>query len=318
MKHWFNIIVISFFSFPHFAQNIVPNPGFETFTVCNILNLDVANWKSYGGTPDYYHACANVPQPWWGVPSNDPGYQNAYEGNGYGGLALYCQALGGQNEYYGVQLTQTLSIGTKYFVSVYISRADSNWGGDMCQSNNFGFLFLKKSYSLSSPYISNNFAHVNHSSVVYDSTGWVKIAGSFIADSNYTHLAIGNFYDNSSTVAIDCFYNSSIAYYYVDKVCVSNDSLTCNDQTATGLSSNNKADFLSLHPNPANNVLFIDHLKKKGVDKLKIWDIYGHLVMEETNLEGTEFNVSSLLPGIYFLEIISGREFFRNKFVIER
>lgn len=317
MRGWFNILLF-FFSFYYHAQNIVPNPSFETYTVCNWMSVDVANWTSYGGTPDYFNACANVPQPWYGVPANDPGFQNAYDGNAYGGLALYCQAFGGQNEYYGIQLTQTLSIGTKYFMTAYISRADSNWGGDMCQSNNFGFLFLKKSYSLSNPYISNNFAHVNHPAVVYDSIGWVKISGSFVADSNYTHLAIGNFYDNSNTNAVDCFMLSSVAYYYVDKVCVSIDSTECNAQTVTGIYNSNDKEAFSLYPNPAIGKLFIKYKAKKEVDELKITDIYGRTVMVQSAHKQKEVDVSELPSGVYFVEILSGAEVFRSKFLVER
>jgi len=89
-----------------------------------------------------------------------------------------------------------------------------------------------------------------------DTINWTKIFGSFVADSAYNYIMIGNFFDDVSTTVFNQGIGPS-AYYYVDEVCVSTDSLfamnyvtSMTANSITELISNEAFDF---YPNPADN-----------------------------------------------------------------
>jgi hypothetical protein len=306
----YSIIFLCFLNIAFFSQtNLVPNPSFETYTACPTSIGEIpTNWVSYGGSPDYYNSCANsTSSPPVGVPSNWIGYQSAFDGNGYIGIATYYSAS--QREYIGAALTQTLSIGTKYFISAYISRQDTSNGsvGSACSANNFGFKFSKTAFSYTNPTPVNNFSHIYSTSIIYDTLNWRKISGSFIADSSYKYVAVGNFFDNSNTNTANCIYPFSIAYYYVDKICVSTDSMLCN--ISIGINGNNATENIKIYPNPVEDYLFFKNLNQ--FSDFKLYDVMGNEV--EFGLMKDKLDLSNLVPGIYFLSCKRNREIYKCK-----
>src|SRR5256885_2043368 len=75
-----------------YAQNLVPNPGFETYGACPTTDgqIDLAiGWIDPTGTgPDYYNSCADISSG-YSVPSNNAGTMAAHAGNAYGGFFTY-------------------------------------------------------------------------------------------------------------------------------------------------------------------------------------------------------------------------------------
>ena len=78
-----------------YAQNLVPNPSFESNTACptalgEVGNGLVNNWSSLstacGSNADYFNACAGV---FVGVPNNNYGSQLANTGDAYAGVNQY-------------------------------------------------------------------------------------------------------------------------------------------------------------------------------------------------------------------------------------
>lgn len=308
----FIVISPTFYS----QTNFVPNPSFETYSTCpNSIGIIPSNWFNFGGSPDYYNSCANfTSSPSVGVPSNWIGYQSAYDGNGYIGISTYYS--GSQREYIASSLSQTLNIGTKYFVSAYISRQDTSNGsvGNACSASNFGFKFSTVAFSYSTPIIPSNFAHVYSSTIINDTLGWTKISGSFIADSSYLYLSIGNFFDNSNTNTNNCIYPSSIAYYYVDKVCVSTDSTLCNTSTSSqDLKFQNN---ISIYPNPTINNFTVQippHFKNC---RLQLFDVVGNEVLSSSLLnEKNTFDISSLQCGVFYLKINYQNQYYNYKLI---
>lgn len=221
---YLTIILLTLSSQALQAQNLVPNPSFEDTLQCptnnqaNNPNLCVG-WSMYGGTPDYFNECATGD---YGVPSNKFGSQAAYNGKAYTGLITYANGdPSNYREFIGTRLSQPLSVGTKYYVSAFINRSDTT----SCASNNFGFRFSMIPYSFSNPTPVNNFSHVRSNAIITDSVNWTRISGSFIADNAYSYLAIGNFYTNSNTSSFNCSPFNPFAYYYIDQVSVTTDSL---------------------------------------------------------------------------------------------
>ncbi|MFH2143484.1 MAG: T9SS type A sorting domain-containing protein [Bacteroidota bacterium] len=209
-----------------YAQNLVPNPSFEEYSVCpdNGSQLERAvDWFVYYISPDYYNRCANFSSG-FSIPENWTGHQCANIGNGYIGIYTYISHPNTLfREIIFSELNDTLTIGTKYFISFRAVLSDLS----ICSNNNIGILFTTSNDS--TQYLLNNFSHINSVSIISDKNNWVTISDSFIADSAYKYIFIGNFFDNLSTDTILYSGLYCYSYYYIDDVCVSEDSLTCID-----------------------------------------------------------------------------------------
>ncbi|MBK7886086.1 MAG: hypothetical protein IPJ86_01900 [Bacteroidetes bacterium] len=197
------LLIVLYCSSPAWGQvNLVPNPSFEDTVVCPqfLDQMDAClGWSSYRNSPDYYNACSPVS----GIttPNTSFGFQYANSGLAYVGVATYRKnnSPTGNNyrEYIGSELTTQLQIGTKYYFSFFTVSAEKNPIGFF--SNNIGLRFFTNFYSLLNPAPLDNFAHIKLDSLLTDTVNWLKISGSFIADSNYNYISVGNFYDSQQT-----------------------------------------------------------------------------------------------------------------------
>jgi hypothetical protein len=178
-----------------------------------------------------------------------------FQANGYSGIFTYRFGSLNDREIMGVQLQTPLIIEKKYYFSCYISRAAGN--STRGATNNFGFKFSTIPYDASNNIAIDNFSHYRDTTIIEDSIGWTKISGAFIADSAYQYLALGNFYDDINTDTIDMApigQPVNYAYYYVDLVCVTEDSANCNP--INFLNDFNQQE-ISIFPNPfSDNIKF--------------------------------------------------------------
>jgi hypothetical protein len=293
----------------HTQQNLVPNPSFEDTLACPQGPGDVVystGWMNSGFTPDYYHSCANINYPSVGTPQNWVGYQAPFHGNSYMGIITW--DLGTQREFIGIELTTPLASGMRYFVSAYIARADSvDVSPYTCSCNKFGFRFSNTRYEFDTAgtYVpADNYSHVSSDSIITNTTEWTKISGSFVADSTYRYLYIGNSYDNSNTDTLLCSYSGlAAAYYYVDAVCVSTDSLYCVNYW-TGTEDISYLNEIAIYPNPVHDILTICGISK-AIDYSLI-SISGQILLKgklENNI--SQINISSIALGAYILNIES-------------
>lgn len=142
---------------------------------------------------------------------------------GYCGFYTYSAADTLMREFIGAELVSPLDSGQKYYISFKVSQAELV----NCSSNKIGVLFTT---SITNPFpVHKNFAHFYTDSIITDTSSWSLLSGSFLADSSYRYIIIGNFFNNTST---DTIMHGSFGcgpYYYIDDICVSIDSLTCVD-----------------------------------------------------------------------------------------
>ena len=216
------------------AQNLVPNPSFETYINCpqgpSTFGTDVPPWSTPDtATPDYYNVCA-VPIPMvpsMDVPSNIQGYQNARTGFGYAGIISADNTIPAfpddWREYLQVQLTSPLVAGTQYCIEFYWSLADvspyyveeigvylSNTQINLLQSNALPF----------TPQVEQTGTPLN------DTTNWVAFQQNYTAVGGESFITIGNFHNPSSTTtgstgtACNIAAGGCFAYYYIDDVSV--------------------------------------------------------------------------------------------------
>ncbi len=296
-------------------SNLVPNPSFEDTISCPGLsgpNIIYANhWAAYKGTPDYLHPCANSGpiypngQPVYGVPNNIGGYQIAKHGSAYAGLYTWCCSVGlNQREFMGTILNSYLTIGTKYYFSCYISNGDSVESNSA--TNNFGMTLSTIPYNGTPGFtmVINNFSHVKVDTIMDDKINWVRLSGSIVADSAYRFLALGNFYNDANTLISNVSASVPLAYYYVDAVCLTTDSLY--DLTWTAVDEIQKVNEVKLFPNPADNYFNIDN--DFGAEYISISDLSGRILKKITISMGRNKVVTDEFEnGIYLITFDKGQ-----------
>ena len=301
-----------------FAQNIVPNPGFELYSNCPDAFSpfsDVTGWDSYRETPNYFNSCATAGS-WGSVPSNSFGYQPS-NGNAYVGVGSH----GSQGadtvfrEYIGRQLSTMLNIGQKYYVSFKVSLADKN--SIYCATNNLGVVFSTIPYSSLNPAPIRNSAHVYTNTIITDTANWTTISGSVIADSVYNYIIIGNFFDNqhSSIMTLNSTTTTCFAYYFVDDICVSTDSITC--MGTIGINEQQPLKQLSIFPNPANSNFTIQ-LPIQQTFTLSVTDITGRNVYTNKNATGNiTVDANGFSSVVYFVKARNERTVLSGKLIKE-
>lgn len=307
MKNNFLISAFLLFTFTNIcSQNLIINSSFEDIISCPSPPAQIqhsVNWYAYRHTPDYFNSCLSDPNG-FSVPTNAFGYQLAATGNAYGGFFSYGTNAGDTiyREYIGGQLSTMLNIGQKYFISFKINLTDNREGA----ANNLGILFSTIPYSYSNPSPIKNFAHVYTTEIVTDTANWTTISGSIIADSAYQYIIIGNFFDNQLTSYIQLDNNTPIhsSYYFVDDICVSTDSMICNESTSIKEQSTVPVQ-LKISPNPSKETFNIE-LPKQQNFSLLVYDITGRKVYEKKNATGNiKVDCSGFNSGIYFVQAVN-------------
>ena len=299
MKYLILLILLFNFCSPTQAQiNLVPNPSFEDTVVCPTLlgQINAAvGWSTYRNSPDYYNGC-NITNAIT-VPNANFGYQMSNSGVAYSGVITYYKynSPSGNNyrEYIGSALSIPLLIGTKYYFSFYAVLAERYTG---FASNNLGLRLFTNSYSLSNPAPLDNFSHLKFDSILIDSINWHKVSGSFIADSNYQYVCIGNFYDYLHTDTLIATPFTNIAYYFIDDVCVTTDSLY--NETWTWIHDIQQGE-ISVWPNPIQD--YFQYKSREKINTIEVYDSRGKLIKSEqvNSMEG-RISLGVLSEGIYF------------------
>ncbi len=316
----FSIALLTIF-IPTQAQNLVPNPSFEDTIYCPYIGEmnAIRDWSSYSASPDYFNICADFQ---YGVPLNSFGYQEPAEGNAYCGIFTYNNYLYPPNpdtlfrEMIGAELVVPLTINKKYYVSLKASLSSL----DFCASNNIGVLFSTVPHidleQVASTWEIQNFAHINYQIIITNTTSWTTISGSFIADSAYRYIIIGNFFNNYNTEVLTFGQDTNcLPYYYIDDICVSEDSLLCDMSTKT---ENEIQNYVSIYPNPASNILFIENKSSKEINYI-IYNSYGEKEKYGiSSIANIEIDLSTLSSGIYYIQCILNKKSITKKILIIR
>lgn len=208
-----------------FAQNIVPNPGFERFANPPIgwsykgayFGQVMKYWFSATtSSPDVYGPGVKVPRDWADKGFGD---QKPHGGSGMAGLTLYGCTNGKPHcrEYIEIQLAEPLVTGQTYLVEFWTTHLKRS-----LQINNLGAHFTEKRIERKAEEFLEVSAQFSAKDIVEAPDGkWVKVSGTFQADKEYEYLVLGNFSDDAHTeikqYRKDCF---NYAYYYIDDVLV--------------------------------------------------------------------------------------------------
>jgi len=265
-------------------------------------------WSKYSAaisTPDYYNAC--VPSNGWGdVPKTAYHYQPDHRNcNAYMALVTWYFNTVNYREQIGIQLTQPLTIGQKYFVSFYTVMVGATDGIEYYESpsNNIGLRLTTLSYNGVNPAPIDNFAHIRSVAVISDTVNWTRISSSIVADSAYNYVMLGSFYDdnNTDTTTLNCgtCFNW-YSYYLIDDVCVSTDSILCNGGTdtipcTTSIRELNTNQRINVYPNPTTGKFTV----QGATGEIEVYDLFGRKVLATKE---TEIDMSTFSRGIYFIK----------------
>jgi hypothetical protein len=289
------IYIVLVLAFKLNAQvNLVMNPSFETQTLCPSNtggDVDKAiGWDTCRGTADYFHSCGtNVFSQ---VPKYEFGYQVPFNGIAYTGLLTFNQSFNSEREIIIGQLVSPMTVGQKYYITFKVSRADHiNMG---YSTNKIGVKFTKVKQS----YVQiNNVAHYYSNNVITDTLNWTKISGNFISDSIYQYIMLGNFFDDINTTKINDGIGS-YAYYYIDDVCLSTDSIFCASLNEVGIQEiKNSVENLIFYPNPANEKITV-----RTSGEFRIYSPMGYSILLESAESKNEIDTSKLPSGLYFIK----------------
>ena len=208
------------------AQNLVPNPSFETVNPCPAFLAQLnyaAPWTYPGahtGTSDLFNSCAgactvNTPDNFFGVAS-------PYHGSGYAGIIIY-QANANSREYLQAPLNSPLVANGIYCLSFRVLRSSRS----SLSSNNIGAHFSNSAIGAAGIGVLSGFVpQVEETSVIRDSATWTMISGQYTATGGESYITIGNFRSNAATttqasgIPVHPCNAGSLAYtyYYIDSI----------------------------------------------------------------------------------------------------
>lgn len=204
-------------------ENIVPNPGFESYSGTPIgwfykgkHFTDVMKyWDSAtAASPDVFGPKVRVPSHW---AVKGFGKQSPHLGKSMAGITAYGCEEGKPHcrEYIQIQLKEPLIIGQGYYAEFYVSHLPRS-----IQINNLGIHFAKEKIKINTDKLIDYKPQINSQEILSaPEHKWVKVSGSFVANTEAEYLLIGNFYSDSLTARRAPFSNClNYAYYYVDDV----------------------------------------------------------------------------------------------------
>lgn len=223
MRYFSIIISLVLFTIAK-AQNLVPNPSFETYSICpnNYGQINNStNWLAVISSPDYFNACttnSNI-----SVPKNfyNTNYQVAKSGNAYSGIIAVGFFGSNQRENLGISLLSQLISNNYYLVKFYLANSQ-------CYSvanNNIGLNFssiLTTTVSAGSTVNIPMHIYKFGNPVIKDTLNWTEIMGIYKANGTEQYITIGNFKDDGNT-KIDSTHYGMIgngSYYFIDDVSV--------------------------------------------------------------------------------------------------
>ncbi|MEM6263233.1 MAG: T9SS type A sorting domain-containing protein [Bacteroidota bacterium] len=225
------------FVFPLWSQpNLVPNPGFETYSICPSTSCQwslVSNWNNVNGTtgcnngnsgtPDYFHTCGTG---FFRFPETLNARVNPLGGSGAMGLGTWLSFSNNFREYISVQLSSPLQIGKTYVLSFSYTNGIAGTGA-------YGGFGTRLGAHFSNGALTQNGKQPIQLTPTYESPGllfsttWQTISFTFTATANHTHITLGNFRNDNNTVRqqFRTPSGSGYAYYYFDDISVTEASV---------------------------------------------------------------------------------------------
>lgn len=138
--------------------------------------------------------------------------------------------------------------------------------------------------------------------IVDDKTNWTEIKGSFITDSDYQFLLLGNYFEDQNTLTFNCVTHS---YYFFDSICLSPDPMFCEqlfNSNAPEMAENQN--YFSIFPNPTLGIITISTHSNFIASEIILIDITGRNIFQQKLITNTSrIDINSIPSGLYFYEV---------------
>ncbi|MGD1845563.1 MAG: OmpA family protein [Salibacteraceae bacterium] len=200
-----------------FAQNLVPNAGFEYYYQCpndhDQLSRAIGWYKTNLATPDFFHECNTSNQSFY-IPKNVFGVKETFSGEGYAGMVCRRDF----REYLMVRLKSPLEKGQEYYAYMHVSLSSAS----EITTDELGMFFSTR------PIFSEDFKPItrvkpqirNPKGRYIQQDQWYKIEGQFVANGGERYLILGNFQYSYATQKVSSTTDGVTAspYFYIDNV----------------------------------------------------------------------------------------------------
>jgi hypothetical protein len=143
---------------------------------------------------------------------------------------------------------------------------------------------------------------------------WIFTNETIVSCAGIAPCGYSDFYDSIPFwVTVKAIYNSDSI------ISLANDSVSVGDlfvsvdkieKEGPGLS-----DLISIYPNPAQNEIHVSSNNRIVIDEINIYNQLGQRVIHQNRIDGS-IDVSSLFPGVYFVELIVGNEQIKEKLIL--
>lgn len=293
--------------------NLVPNGSFEEYTQCpefgSYAQYATGWFNLHTASADYYNRCQENLVV--GVPYNTAGYQEASEGDGYVGLATTFPGLDSYREIVGIELSEPLQAGVPMCLSFKMALGGfGTWDGNsaMFTAKGVGLRFFNEFPADWPSYLYPNAAALSMNVVPTDTAIWYLVNGEYTPDSNYTRLAIGNFFADSLSAISDLdttgFGAWGVSYAFIDDVRVSYDLQFCG---SNGVRAFGTARSIRAYPNPFAEQLTVTLLSPaQSLLHWELLDVCGYQASMGSIGSGAlmvEITLQGITPGPYLLRM---------------
>jgi hypothetical protein len=298
------------------GQSLLPDCGVEEYDECPVnLVMTTVHWEPYRGSPDYFHECCG--SPGINCPTDNLfGHQDPYDGEGYFGLVTYFPNLPNAREWVVSDFLEPMEIGETYHISFRLNLAYNYDFDSQMASNNIGFTLITENYlDTDEQGELPNSGTFNIDTLVTDTANWIPVSTTIVADSAYTRIVFGNFYDDLQTDSVNlnplADDGSIVAYYFFDGFCVTTDPEICCPTLNSEARGQRKEELL-LWPNPAHDELNVE--SEVPIHSYRIFDVSGGKV-EAVRLKklSTAFSIPlELGEGLYII-LLEGEGYIRKE-----
>jgi len=252
-------------------------------------------------------------------------YQEPFEGGSCAGMVTYWQSGTTEGrEWIMAPLLEPMVVGQTYYCSF---RANAAFGGTESNpqfwlaNDKVGMRFTTMpmpAWNDPDPYpVPPNQAHILYPQILSDTVGWTLVSGSFVADSAYQYLMIGQFFSNALTDTLHFADPNSVplwyprAYTLVDAVCVTTSPEGCDFGQGVG---EGEAMVPVLFPNPAQDHLVVNQREDA---EAQVRDAVGRLLWQgRITSERWVLEVGAWARGTYVLRMARYGRVETHKFVM--
>ena len=337
------------------SPNLVPNPSAECYTcddLCKGILITTGSelagyyntdewFMATDGSVDYMNSCAdtyfggaNAPTSYRDQSGTKYLWSDIVPRNGKGYLGMFTYASGNYREYIETELTQTLTPGNSYLISFYVNK---NFNAPQVM-NKIGAL-LTTDKVLVTNNSSTNFFGSNlpfepqvawNDSFYVQGDKWYNVSAIIVADKPYKFLTIGNFETNSGTNIQNSgsnipgqFFAQPASYINIEDVVVAEVPAVIDDSCKATVAAiptikQPVKSTLLIYPNPARSTInwSLNELNNKEFT-VEVFSLTGQIIYT-AKTKSTSLSIEKYLPGIYFMRVSDGVNYYSGKFVKEQ